>query len=254
MAFTEKDSPRRAQLNGDIRIPDGIKSAIVFGHADGDGHLAAVQSREWLVRQGVDVTVVVSRSTRNHFFWHRLVDFDLSEYDLVAFVDIAFRFRDPDESLAQLLRVADRLSDTHFVAVDHHPFVHPDVPRENVVLIEVDDPYRCCLGLPDPELMQVAALCDGSPTAIVPTPLLTRRALGVKRAAADVAGIAGDTLLGLISERRWGFFEALAVEAREMHLSARGIRRRSSKDSPLIDYARSHPPSATPKWPLGPST
>lgn len=254
MAFTEANSPRQARLNGDIVIPDSIQSAIVFGHADGDGHLAATQSREWLVQQGVDVTVVVSPATRNYLFWHKLAGFDLSHYDLVACIDIAFRFRDPGDSLARLLRVADLLPGTHFVVVDHHPFVHPVVPRGNVALIEVDDPYHCCLGVPDPELMEVAALCDGSPTAIEPTPLLTRRALGVKRAAADVFGVAGDRLLGLIAERRWEFFEALADEARDMHLSARGVRRRSSKASPLIDYARSHPPSTTPKWRLGPST
>ena len=90
--------------------------------------------------------------------------------------------------------------------------------------------------------MQVAALCDGSPTTVAPTPLLRRRALGVKRAAADVSGVAGDGLLELIRERRWDFFEALAEEDHEMHRSARGIRRSASKTSPLLEYARSYSP------------
>ena len=173
-------------------------------------------------------------------FWKRLNEYDLSGDRLVIFVDIAFRFRNPVESLAQLLNVADQQPLIQFIAIDHHPFPRPENPRGNVLLIDVTDPFDCCLGEPDPELMQVAALCDGSPTAISPTPLLTKRALGVKRAAADVGGVAGERLLELIRERRWDFFEALADEDHSMHRSARGIRRASSQVSPLLERARSH--------------
>ena len=182
----------------------------------------------------------MSAETRNYHFWGKLQKFDLTPYNLVVIVDIAFRFRDPTESLERLLTVADQNQHKQFVAIDHHPFVHPEEPRRNVFLIEVDDPYDCCLGEPDPELMQVAALCDGAPTSIAPTRLLKRRALGVKRAAADVRGIAGETLLRLIRLRRWDFFEALADEDKEMHRSARGMRRHASKASPLLEYAREH--------------
>ena len=228
----------------DINILTSLNSAIVFGHADADGHLAAEQTRDYLTDRGIAVTTVVSSKTHNYRFWDKLPEFDLSDYDLVVFVDIAFRFRDPSASLTRLLNVADRQAHKQFVVIDHHPLVLPQNPRRNVLLLEVSDPYECCLGVPDSDLMQVAALCDGSPTTVAPTPLLRRRALGVKRAAADIHGVAGDGLLELIRERRWDFFEALADEDHEMHRSARGIRRRSSQTSPLLEDARSRSPSA----------
>ena len=206
MALAETNSPTRKHLKSDICIPTSLDSAIVFGHADGDGHLAAVHTSEWLARREISVTTIVSPATRNYLFWGRLSTFDLGRYDVVVFVDIAFRFRDPSHSLDRLLEVSDRQPDKQFIAIDHHPFVHPQSPRQNVLLVEVTDPFDCCLGVPDPDLMRVAAICDGSSTEVTPTPQLMRRALGVKRAAADVRGVAGDGLLELIRERQWEFF------------------------------------------------
>ena len=225
-------------------IPRSVDSAVVFGHADADGHLAAEQTRYALVQRGINVTTIVSSETRNFRFWGKLPKFDLSRYGLVVFVDIAFKFRDPSDSLTRLLDVSDKQPFKHFIVIDHHPLARDPSPRPNVQLLEVADPYDCCLDVPEPELMQVAALCDGSPTAVAPTPLLKKRALGVKRAAADVSGVAGDGLLKLIRERRWDFFEALADEDKERHRSARGIRCHSSETSPLLEYAKSHLPSA----------
>ena len=221
-----------------IRIPSSRGSAILFGHADADGHLAAEQSREWLVNKGFSVTVIVSTDTRNYRFWERLRKFDLSSYGLVVTVDIAFSFRDPEYSLAELLAVSDCHPTKRFIVIDHHPLVHPQETRKNVQLIEVDDPYDCCLGVPNPELMAVAALCDGAKTSITPTLQLRQRALGVKRVAADVGGAAGNGLLQLIRERRWEFFEALAEEDMELHRSVRGVRLSSNRASPLLEYAR----------------
>ena len=242
MEFTKEDPPARSALKSEICIPRSIDSAVVFGHADGDGHLAAVQTAEWLTRRDVTVKTIVSSATRNYLFWGRLAEFDLTVYSLVVFVDIAFRFSNPNESLGRLLEVSDRESEKLFMAIDHHPFVRPQVPRANLQFVEVNDPYDCCLGEPDAELMQVAALCDGSPTTVEPTPQLLKRAIGVKRAAADIRGVAGDTLLQFVVERNWQFFESLADEDRTMHLSARGIRRRSSEASPLLETARRRRP------------
>ncbi len=230
-------------MKSEIRIPRSVESAVVFGHSDGDGHLAAVQTTEWLKRRDVRVRTIVSAATRNYLFWTRLAKFDLTAYSLVVFVDIAFRFSNPYDSLARLLEVSDREPEKQFIAIDHHSFVRPESSRKNVRFVEVDDPYDCCLGDPDPELMQVAALCDGSPTAVKSTPQLLKRAMGVKRAAADIHGVAGEPLLQLIMERDWYFFESLADEDRDMHLSARGIRRRLSEPSPLLETARK-------RWPL----
>lgn len=226
----------------EISIPGSFGSAIVFGHADADGHLATEQTRDYLVGRGLNVTTVVSSKTHNYRFWEKLPELDLCEYGLVVFVDIAFSFRDPGDSLARLLEVSDRDNQRQFVAIDHHPLLQPRDLRKNVELLEVADPYDCCLGMPDPDLMEVAALCDGSPTVVTPTPQLRRRAVGVKRAAADVKGVAGNGLLGLIRNRQWDFFEALADEDVNMHRSARGIRRLSSETSPLLEYARGYSP------------
>ena len=240
MAITETHSPTLPELKAEIDIPAYIESAVVFGHADADGHLAAERTRDWLSQRELSVDIVVSSDTRNYRFWDKLSNFDLSEYDVVVFVDIAFRFRNPSESLARLLEVSDPQPQKRFVAIDHHPLLRPQTPRRNVQLCDVTDPYDCCLGVPDPELMQVAALCDGSHTMINPTPVLKKRALGVKRAAADVRGVAGDGLLMLIRERQWDFFEALADEDQELHRSARGVRIASNETSPLLEYARNH--------------
>ena len=234
-------------MKSDIRIPSPLGSAILFGHSDADGHLAAEQSRDWLVKRDLSVTTVVSSETRNYRFWEKLPGFDLSDYAVIVVVDIAFRFRDPDDSLARLLTVTDSQPQKHFIVMDHHPLVRPKRERQNVQLIEVDDPYDCCLGVPDPELMQIAALCDGAPTSVTATPLLRKRARGVKRAAADKSGVAGEGLLQLIRNRRWDFFEALAEEDIEMHRSARGVRRSSNELSPLLGYARRLSPSASSK-------
>lgn len=212
----------------------------MFGHADADGHLAAEQTRHYLVERGLAVTTLVSPKTRNYRFWEHLHEFDLHEYDLIVFVDIAFRFRNPSESLSRLLQVSDREDKKQFIAIDHHPFTQPECPRDNVLLFEVDDPYDCCLGIPNPDLMEVAALCDGSPTRIVSTPTLRKRALGVKRAAAHVRGTAGEILLKLIEERQWDFFEALGDEDCAMHRSVRGFRCLSSEASPLLEHAMGH--------------
>ena len=234
-------------MKSDIQLPSSLGSAILFGHADADGHLAAEQSRDWLVKMDLSVTTVVSPETRNYRFWEKLPDFDLSDYGLIVVVDIAFRFNDPADSLARLLTVSDSQPQKHFIVIDHHPLVRPKRERLNVQLIEVDDPFDCCLGVPDPELMQLAALCDGAPTSVTATPLLKKRALGVKRAAADKKGVAGHALLELIRNRQWDFFEALAEEDIEMHKSARGVRRSSNELSPLLEYARGLSPSVSSK-------
>ena len=237
-----------------VEIPRLVRSAVVFGHADADGHLAAQYTQEYLLGEGVTTRVVVSPQTRDYRFWKYLSQCTLESYDLVVCIDIAFRFREPKESLGHLLRAAERYPKQHFIVVDHHPLIPPRRSRTNVTLTEVSDPYECCLGVPDSEVMPVAALCDGSETAIVPTTVLKRRALGVKRAAADVGGLAGDDLLELIHERRWAFFEALADEDAQMHRSVRGFRHRSSESSPLLEEARRRPPSRKPKQRRGPST
>lgn len=239
MAFTKANSTSRAPKPIEVELPPTVQNAIVFGHRDGDGHLAAEQTRDYLVQSGLNVTTLVSSLTDNYRFWKRLHGIDLASYELIVSVDIAFKFSNPQESLDCLLEVVDDQPDKWFIAIDHHPMLRPKKSRDNLELYEVSDPYDCCLGIPNPDLMAVAALCDGAPTRIQSTPALTRRARGIRRAAADVNGTAGEQLLQLIRQRKWDILEALADEDVEMHRTARGIRRAANKPSPLLQLAKS---------------
>ena len=216
--------------------------ALVFGHSDADGHLAAEQTRTNLQTEGINVNeVIVSNSTRNYRFWETsFTQSDFKNHQLVVIVDIAFNFRDPLRSLTAVLETIDNYPNTQFLIIDHHPLPQPERQRSNLSLVEVDSAYKCCFGPPSDELMVVAAICDRDEKTVRPriTPAFKKRAVGVRRAAADIFGLAGSQLLNLIRKRRWEFFEELAAEPPKFHLSVRGRRRTTSPVSPLIEAAK----------------
>ena len=216
--------------------------AIIFGHADADGHLAAEQTRTNLEAEGVEVSdVVVSTETRNYRFWERTFPgLDFSKFRLVVVVDIAFSFRNPTQSLDSLLQTVDRHPSTHVVVIDHHPLKRSSRPRTNLTMVEVKSVYDCCLGTPSDELMVVAATCDGDGKAVRSrtSDQFIKRALGVRRAAADMHSMVGSRLLSLLRGRRWEFFESLAEEPVEFHRTVRGRRTSSSPRSPLLEAAK----------------
>ena len=216
--------------------------AVIFGHCDADGHLAAEQTRTNLEAEGIKVKkIVIGPETRNYRFWERTFsDVDLRLFRLVVIVDIAFDFRNPDSSLAAALRTVDGYPDTHFIVIDHHPLKQPETPRSNLTLIEVDSAYDCCIGLPSLELMALAAICDGH-TKAVPSGIpveFKRRAIGVRRAAADINGFAGYRLLAILRRRQCDFFEALAAEPSEFHATVRGRRTQRCLKSPILEAAK----------------
>ncbi len=216
--------------------------AIIYGHADADGHLAAEHTRTNLRAKGIDVSdVVITPETRNYRFWERtLPGLDFGRFRLVVFVDIAFSFRDPSSSLESLLVNVDQHPDTRFVVIDHHPLKQPVKARSNLALVEADTAYNCCLGTPSDELMVLAAICDGDREAVKSRTSreISKRALGVSRAAADLHGMVGYRLLSLLRHRRWEFFESLAEEPQECHRNVRGRRVASGLKSPLLEAAR----------------
>ncbi len=218
-----------------------FRKAVVFGHADADGHIAAVQTRANLRKAIPKVDIVVTKDTINYRFWEKaFCDWPFAGYDLVVCVDIAFSFREPTRSLDALLDAAARHPAVQFVVVDHHKLQQPEARVPNLELIETDSVYDCCLGKPSPDLMVVAAICDGDSESV--SDLITwkyqKRALGVRRAAADVSGLAGPQLLSLIENQSWDFFEDLAEEAPSLHRSARGRRINSLPSSPLLEAAK----------------
>ena len=219
--------------------PKDKSPALVFGHADADGHLAAEQTRINLEAAGIRVEkLIVGPQTRNYRFWERAFSSqEFEEFRLVVAVDIAFSFRNPSRSLEVVLQTVDTNPFTEFVLIDHHPLQHPEQPRSNLTLVEVDSAYGCCFGQPSDDLMVVAALCDGDKWAVRPlaSSKLKKRAIGVRRAAADCHGLAGSGLLTLLHNRRWEVFEALAEESPEFHMSARGRRRDCGPQSPVLE-------------------
>jgi len=100
-----------------------MPTAVVFGHADGDGYLAAEVTRENLLTDGwVVIEVVVDpKKTANYNFWiNHFQEWDFSYVDLVVVVDIAFDLKDPIRSCEALSCCAADVPDTKFVVIDHH--------------------------------------------------------------------------------------------------------------------------------------
>ncbi len=227
--------PKKLQLSK-------VTSAIVFGHADADGHLATEQSRTNLQALGIDVkNLVITPETRNYRFWERtFANWNFKCGQMVITVDIAFSFQDPLRSLETVLTTVDSNQTTQFVVIDHHPLMQPKAPRPNLTLLEADSVYQCCFGPPTDELMVVAAICDGDEKSVLSriSPKFEKRAKGVRRAAADTQGLAGTKLLRLLRHRQWKFFEALAEEPSEFHVTARGRRRGSLPNSPMLEAAK----------------
>ena len=219
-------------------------AAVVFGHADADGHLAAEQSRRNLEAEGFKVQeTVVSQVTRSHRFWeHGFPSYRFDGIALVVIVDIAFSFKCPARSLDALLEVVDSSPDTRFVVVDHHPLLFPTSERPNLTLVQATSVFDCCYGRPSEELMVPAAICDGDAAAVRPriTETFEKWAVGMRRAAADRTGLAGSKLMALLKRSRWDLLEALAAEPKHLHSSVRGLRRSSCLPSPALNAAQEY--------------
>jgi hypothetical protein len=137
--------------------------------------------------------------------------------------------------------------------IDHHPLLAPESGRPNLRLLSVSQAFHCCLGDPQDELMVVAAICEREESTVLPrsSALFRKRAVGLRRACADVSGVSGAILLRLLRERRWDFLEALADEPSHLHRSVRGRRVAGLPRSPLLESAKSYRPAKPSKSPLG---
>jgi hypothetical protein len=211
-------------------------STIIFGHSDADGHLATEQSRSNALSAGLSVNkVVVSHDTASYRFWERFFrHYDFSEFELVITIDLAFSFRTPEVSLNCLLSFVDSNPNKQFLVIDHHPLASPAVVRNNLHLISVDAAYNCCFGEAGEELMRLAAICEGERLPGPGDVSQAKRALGVKRASADVGGVSGNVLLALLASRDWGALEALADESSVLHRNIRGRRAANSLESRVL--------------------
>ncbi len=203
-------------------------SAVVFGHADGDGYLAAEVSRQNLIADGwiVSDVVVDPTKTPNYTFWeNHFQQWDFSHTDLVVSVDIAFDFKNPTRSCEALSHRAWQFPDTRFLVIDHHPLTAGQWMPPNLNLVEADSAFRCCYGTPN-DLMVIAAICDNEMKSVrhLASDAHATLAKGVARAATDVNGVAGERLLGLIERQQWAWLFELGQEPADMHRTVRRKR------------------------------
>ena len=215
------------------------RTTIVFGHADGDGYLAAEVTRGNLVAEGWTVTDVVvdPQKTRNCKFWQGYFqDWDFSSVDLVVTVDLAFDFTEPGRSCKALSRQASEFPDTRFLVIDHHPLKADTWLPDNVSLREAASVFACCYGDPN-DLMVIASICDNdeAPVKELITPAHRVLAEGIRRAASDFHGVAGSTLRAMLENQQWAWFFALGSEPKGLHRRFYGVRTRSSPVSPTLN-------------------
>lgn len=215
---------------------------LIVGHADGDGYLAAEQSRRNAAAAGaaschvlVDPTI-----TPGYRFWERYLErLEVEEYDAVIFVDLMLNYKAPRDSFDRLRAKAINHPDKNFLVIDHHPVGGLPGTPDNLEFRFTDTVYECCLGDPS-ELMIIASICDRDegPVQHLINDVHRRRAIGVSRAASDRYGLAGNLLIRLIREEQWEILEALGQEDRQYHRTVRGIRPSSSPVTPALQAAR----------------
>ena len=218
-----------------------MSKAIIFGHADGDGHLAAIQSAENLRAENIDVLEIIVDpvKTRNYKFWEDYFqNRDFKGADIVVIVDIMFHPTSPQRSYEALMSRLRLEQATKFIVIDHHPVHNIPKPPKNLTLNFVDDVFDCCYGEPS-ELMVLAAICDKDETAVESriTDVHRKRAAGIKRAVTDRYALAGGPTLRLIEDRAWSIFEQLADEPAAFHRTFYGNRVAKKPESPLLQLA-----------------
>jgi len=220
-------------------VKDG--AALIVGHADADGHLAAEQSRRNAERGGARScrVYVDAKHTAGYRMWRdHLDEIPIEGSDVVIFVDLMFRPDDVSGSVGALVNLAQRNAEKTFVVIDHHPM--PGLPAlpTNLIILFTPAVYTCCFGPPS-KLMVVASICDDDeePVSELIDKTARRRALGMERAAADPE-LAGSRLLRLLADDRWDLIEGLADEPKDFHRRVRGRRHSNQPLSPALNEAR----------------
>lgn len=217
------------------------KKALLFAHADGDGHLAAEQSRRNLVEDGYDVQAVVVHPTltRNWRFWSQhFQEADFSDNEYIFVVDIMLAGKEWKDNCASLLKRVRAEPHRRFHVIDHHHVAINERLPANLKLEFTKSVYDCCYG-GSSELMLIASICDRDeqPVQNRLTQRHRRIAAGISRAVSDRAVLAGAPLLRLIRNECWAVFEQLADEPADYHRTFYGNRTAKEPLSPLLQIA-----------------
>jgi len=214
------------------------KRAIIFSHADADGHIIAIQSRRNLIKAGYTVidVVVDPLLTRNYKFWEEHFQYaDFGDSDHVFIFDIMLNSKHPTRSLEAIANRARAEVNRMFSIIDHHPIDFNHMLPANVSLQLVKTVLECCYGEPS-ELMCLAAICDKEAASVRDriSEWHLKVAKGIHRAVTDRKRIAGRVLLDLIEAEKWGVFTDLAEEPDFLHRTFYGNRIVESHDSPAL--------------------
>lgn len=217
------------------------KTALLFAHADGDGHLAAEQSRRNLVEDGYDVQEVVvdPALTRNWRFWSQhFQEADLGNSEHIFVVDIMLAGKEWQDNCAALLKRVRAEPHRQFHVIDHHPVSIGERLPKNLEITFTKSVYECCYG-GSSELMLIASICDRDeePVQNMLTPRHRRLAAGIARAVSDRGVLAGAPLLHLLRNECWGVFEKLADEPADYHRTFYGNRTAKEPLSPFLQIA-----------------
>lgn len=219
------------------------RHVLIIGHADGDGYLAAETSRRNVINAGAKScnVLVDPRITPGYRFWEKhLYKLDFGHAETVIFVDLMLNHRDPLDSFSRIVSCAKCNRDRQFILIDHHPrlFTELPPPPTNLSLRPVKTVFECCFGDPEreAELMLVGSICDRDQAPVQDRLTKTHRlrAIGVSRAAADRAMLAGEPLVKLLQDGRWDILEMLGHEDPSQHRTVRGTRPKNDPRTPAI--------------------
>jgi hypothetical protein len=204
-------------------------TAVIIGHADGDGHLIAEQTRRNLSETGVfDLTVVVDQArTQGHKSWLKLDRFsEIESAEFVFFVDLMFGPKSFAEEASALVEFVNHRSEKHFFLIDHHPLpLERLAPANNLRVLYRPDVSQCVLG-PQSGMMVVAALCERQidEVAEIRTSAHDALAVGMRRAAAHGGPLVGEKLLALLRADQWEGLFRLGSDDRQFHYLPHGFR------------------------------
>lgn len=216
-------------------------NAIIYGHSDGDGHLAAEQTRRNLLEDGCDVTSVVVHPmfTRNFRFWEQhFQEANFGDNEHVFVVDIMLANPDVAATWDAVCSRVKKEPDRQFYIIDHHKVAMPSALPRNLHVEIREAVYECCYGTPS-ELMLIASICDKdeAPVAAKLTEHHRRLARGISRASTERAVLSGQPLLYLLRNNHWSVFEQLADEPADFHRTFYGNRTSKQPLSPLLQMA-----------------
>lgn len=215
------------------------KKVLVIGHADGDGHVIAEQTRRNIARiNSFDVDVFVDpKLTKGHQSWLTLGEIEqIKDFEIIIFVDMMFSPSDFIKEANSVVKFAISNPSKRFFIIDHHPLpINRLYGATNIRAVYRPDVMECCIG-PISGLMLLAAINERQFQFIrnLYTDDMEVVEKGLRRAAAPGGEMAGSRLLALVRNDCWEMLYALGHDDAAYHRLVRGRRSALAKKSELL--------------------